>query len=68
MVKYQIEVNDELNALLEQNARRADVSIERFIQEILNRYVFSPHILESEEVKSAYAECGSVNLEWANLK
>ncbi len=64
---YRIEVSDEMNAMLEDGARERDMSVERFIARILDRYVISPHILDNEETKSAYAECGAINLEWANL-
>ncbi len=56
-----------MNAMLEESARERDMSVERFIARILDRYVISPHILDNEEAKNAYAECGAINLEWANL-
>ncbi len=56
-----------MNAMLEDGAKKRDLSIERFIAQILDRYVISPHILDNEEAKNAYAECGAINLEWANL-
>ena len=64
---YRVEVSDEMNAELEEGARMRDMSVERFIARILDRYVISEHILDNEECKNAYAECGAVNLDWANL-
>lgn len=64
---YRVEVTDEMNAMLEEGAQDRDVSIERFIAQILDRYVISPHILDNEECKKAYAECGAMNTEIANL-
>ena len=64
---YRIEVSDEMNGELEEGAKKRDVPVERFITQILDRYVISPHILDNEEAKNAYAECGAINLEWANL-
>ena len=67
MKKYKIEVDNELNKLLEENAKKAGTSIEHFIGTILSRFVIAPHTMDSEEVKAAYRECGGINLDWANL-
>ena len=56
-----------MNADLEEGAKLRDMSVERFIARILDRYVISEHILDNEESKNAYVECGDVNLDWANL-
>ena len=66
MKVYQIEVDDSLNVILEEAARKMDVNIESFISEILNRYAIDPHIMEQEEVKQGYADMGEINLEISN--
>lgn len=67
MYKYQIEIGEKLNAVLEEGARMKDMAIERFIAEILNRYAVDPHIMEKEDVKEGYEESGDINLDWSNL-
>ena len=48
---YQIEVDDELNAILEEAAQKMDVNIESFISQILNRFAIDPHSREQDDVK-----------------
>lgn len=66
MKVYQIEVDEELNYILEEAARKMDVNIESFITEILNRFAIDPHIMEKEEVKEGYEQTGDINLEISN--
>ena len=66
MKVYQIEINDELNSIIEEVARKLDMSIESFIGEILNRYALDPHIMEQDEVKTGYEEMGDLNLKISN--
>ena len=66
MKAYEIEINEELNAIIEEGAKRMNLSTERFIAEILNRYAIDPHIMEGEEVKKGYEEMGDINLEISN--
>ena len=66
MKVYQIEINDSLNAIIEEVARKLDMSIESFIGEILNRYAIDPHIMEQDEVKTGYEEMGDLNLKISN--
>lgn len=66
MKVYQIEIDENLNGILEEAARKMDVNIESFISEILNRYAIDPHIMEQEEVKKGYADMGEINLEISN--
>ena len=40
---------------------------DKFIAEILSRFVLDPHIMESKDVAQGYAECGEMNLAIANL-
>ncbi len=63
---YQIEVGDELNAILEEAAARMDTNIESFITQILNRYAIDPHIMEQDEVKNGYTDMGDINLDISN--
>lgn len=67
MKKFVIEVSAEVEKLLEENAKAKNISIEKMISAILSQYLISPHILDSEDIQKAYAECGSLNLDWANL-
>ena len=66
MKVYQIEINDALNSIIEEVARKLDMSIESFIGEILNRYAIDPHIMEQDEVKTGYEEMGELNLKISN--
>ncbi len=68
MNKYQIEVEDELNAILEEAAQKLDMNIESFISQILNRFAIDPHIMEQDEVKDGYVEMGDINLDISNNK
>ena len=65
---YQIEVDDELNAILEEAAQKMDVNIESFISQILNRFAIDPPIMEQDEVKDGYVEMGDINLNISNNK
>ena len=65
---YQIEVDDELNAILEEAVQKMDVNIESFISQILNRFAIDPHIMEQDEVKDGYVEMGDINLNISNNK
>ena len=66
MKVYQIEIGDSLNVILEEVARKLDISIESFIGEILNRYAIDPHIMEQDDVKVGYEEMGELNLKISN--
>ena len=66
MKVYQIEISDSLNTIIEEVARKLDMSIESFIGEILNRYAIDPHIMEQDEVKTGYEEMGDLNLKISN--
>ena len=62
MKKYLVEINDDLNYILEEGARKMDASVESFIAEILNRFALDPHIMEQEEVKDGYEQMGDINI------
>ncbi|MCL2234743.1 MAG: hypothetical protein FWC11_01340 [Firmicutes bacterium] len=64
---YTIKVTNEMNNLLENNAKRQNVSVEKLIDEILSRYVTPVHMMDNEIMAKGYVESGDINLEWANL-
>lgn len=66
MKKYLVEVDDDLNYILEEAAKKMDTNIETFISEILNRFAIDPHIMEQEDVKEGYVEMGDINLDISN--
>ena len=63
MKVYQIEVNDQLNEILEEAARKMDTNIETFITRVLDRFAIDP---QQEEVKDGYTDMGDINLEISN--
>ena len=65
MKVYQIEVNDQLNEILEEAARKMDTNIETFITRVLDRFAIDPHIME-QEVKDGYTDMGDINLDISN--
>ena len=67
MKLIKVEVSDILFEQIKSNANKAGLSEERFIAEILSRYVIDPHIMESKEVRDGYVACGPINLEISNL-
>ena len=66
MKVYQIEVNDQLNEILEEAARKMDTNIETFITRVWDRFAIDPHIMEQEEVKDGYTDMGDINLDISN--
>ena len=67
MKNFKIEVSDELGEIIFRAAMSTGKSEEKFISDILSRFVFDPHIMEGKDVAQGYAECGELNLEIANL-
>lgn len=68
MNKYLIEVDDQMNDILKENARLRSLSVEEVIRELLQQYLIPSHIMQGEAIEEGYTESGEVNLEWANLK
>ncbi|MCH5165680.1 MAG: hypothetical protein J1G01_04695 [Clostridiales bacterium] len=67
-MKYIIEVNEQMNSILENNAAKRNISVPILIAEMLKRYVIDSHIMEQSEVwENGFNECADVNLDWANL-
>ena len=64
---FKVEVTDELNELLGRASQAAGYGVEKFIAEILSRYVIDAHSIKGKDVAAGYAECGPMNLEIANL-
>ena len=64
---YEIGVSDELSERIGAAAAAAGLGEEKFIAEILSRYVLDAHSMDSKDVADAYMECGPLNLEIANL-
>ena len=67
MKLIKIEVSNELYKKISDNAQSKGLSDEKFISNILARFVLEPHIMEKEEVATGYTDCGAINIEIANL-
>lgn len=68
MSKFTIEVDEELERVLVKNAAIGGVSVEKFIELLLNRFAVDRHSMKVEDMKAGYEDCAELNLEWANLK
>ena len=68
MIKFYIEVSPEVESDLRDAARIKGMKVEDYIAYLVNRYAVQLHTLEVESMEKGYEECGSLNLEWANLK
>ncbi len=67
-MQYIIEVNEQLNNMLLNNANLRNMTVPALIVELLGRYVIDAHIMEQDEVwKNGINECADINLDWANL-
>lgn len=67
-VEYIIEVEDGLDDILTNNAKRNNISVQALIVELLKRYVIDSHIMEQSELwQRGIAACSEINLDWANL-
>ncbi|MDE7464058.1 MAG: hypothetical protein K2M48_03420 [Clostridiales bacterium] len=67
-MEYKIEVEDGLNDILVNNAKRNNISVQTLITELLKRYVIDAHIMEQSELwQRGIAACTEINLDWANL-
>jgi len=67
MKLIKIEVSEELFKKINQNAKLKGLTDEKFISQILARFVQEPHIMDKQEVADGYKECGAINIEIANL-
>ncbi len=67
MKLYKIQISEELNKLIEECAKKMNVSVETFIARVLSRYAIDPHIMENEDVKRGYEDMAEINLEISNL-
>lgn len=67
-MQYTVEVDEQLNNSLINNAAKRNIGVSEMISEILKRYVIDAHIMEQSELwKNGIDECAEVNLDWANL-
>lgn len=67
-MQYNIEVEDGLNDILANNAKRNNIDVSTLIVELLKRYVIDAHIMEQSELwQRGIADCTEINLDWANL-
>ncbi|MCH5163056.1 MAG: hypothetical protein J1G38_06160 [Clostridiales bacterium] len=67
-MEYIIEVEDGLDDILTNNAKRNNISVQALIVELLKRYVIDSHIMEQSELwQRGIAACSEINLDWANL-
>ena len=57
---------EELLALLGESAQKRGISINMLIDEIVNKYFPSPHIMDKEAMAQGYKEMGEINLSIAN--
>jgi len=67
MKLIKIEVSNELYNKITQNAKSQNLTDEKFIEQILARFVLEPHIMEKKDVMNGYIECGPINVEIANI-
>lgn len=63
MYQYQINVGKQLNDQLKRVAMDKNMSIEKFIEEILNKYFVPMHTIDQEAMAKGYEEMGKINLE-----
>jgi len=63
MYEYKIEADKELADILNAAAKRADMSAEQFILQILNKYLVAVHMIDHEAMAAGYEEMGELNLE-----
>ena len=66
MKYFKVGISDAMSEKINKAAAAANLSEEKFIAEILSRYIVDAHIMESKEVADGYIECGPLNLELAN--
>ncbi len=67
-MEYIIEVEDGLNDILVNNAKRNNISVQALVCELLKRYVIDAHIMEQSELwERGIAACSDINLDWANI-
>ena len=64
---FKVGVSDKLYEKIKDSAAATGLHEEKFIAEILSRYVIEAHIMEDKDVADGYIECGPLNLEIANL-
>lgn len=68
MITITIEVENNVESKLRDAACIKGMRVEDYIAYLVNRYAISLHTMELESMEKGYEECGTLNLEWANLK
>ena len=63
MGKYIIELNGETEIMLIDGAKSRNISPERFIEDIVNRYLPLSHIIDREKMAKGYIEMSEINLD-----
>lgn len=67
-MKYEIEVDKEVDDILKSNAARSAMSVPDIIEQLLKRYVIDAHIMEESDLwQNGLDECADLELDWANL-
>lgn len=67
-MKYNIEVDEQLNDILIRNANRRNTDVPTLIAEMLKHYVIDAHIMEQNSLwQDGINACAEINLDWANL-
>lgn len=67
-IRYVIEVSEEMDKRLREDAKIKGLPVEQYVAELVNRYALSLHTMNQEELGKGYEETGDINLDWANLK
>ena len=67
MKKITVSVSKESYERLEKLAINRNQSVEKIIEELVERFAPVSHTIVEEELKSGYEEVGQINLDWANL-
>ena len=67
-MKYNIEVDEQLNDVLIRNANKRNTDVPTLIAEMLKQYVIDAHIMEQNSLwQDGINDCAEINLDWANL-
>lgn len=67
-MQYVIEVDEDMNGILSNNAARRNMPVPALIAEMLKQYVIDAHIMEQNDSwQNGIDECAAINLDWANL-
>lgn len=65
MVIIKLELGDAESSLLAE-AERRNISVDKFVSEIVHKYLPTMHKIDKEEMAEGYKEMGEINLSIAN--